>query len=152
MSLIRTASRERRPIIERLMEKIIVVPNGCWIWTGSRNNKGYALIFKEARENGSKRCVLAHRVCYEHNVGPVPEGLELDHKCRETGCVNWRHVEPVTHQENGARRPKRTACDACGGEITQLYPPRPHRGCAPCMRQKRIENWASKKRAAENRA
>ena len=44
--------------------------------------------------------VLAHRVYYERHVGPVPEGLELDHLCRNPGCVNPEHLEPVTHAEN----------------------------------------------------
>lgn len=45
----------------------------------------------------------AHRVVYETVVGPVPEGLELDHLCRNRGCVNPAHLEPVTHQENMRR-------------------------------------------------
>jgi hypothetical protein len=66
---------------------------GCWLWNGKRNHLGYG-IFSERR---------AHRVVYEHFVGPIGEGLELDHKCRVTSCVNPAHLEPVTHKENVRR-------------------------------------------------
>lgn len=47
--------------------------------------------------------VQAYRFAYEHFVGPIPEGLELDHLCRNPGCVNPEHLEPVTHGENTRR-------------------------------------------------
>jgi len=45
----------------------------------------------------------AHRLSYETEIGPIPEGLELDHLCRVRSCVNPLHLEPVTHQENVRR-------------------------------------------------
>lgn len=47
----------------------------------------------------------AHRMAYELFIGPIPEGLVLDHLCRERGCVNPRHLEPVTYLENCKRAP-----------------------------------------------
>lgn len=71
----------------------------CWLWTAS-TNKGYGQI----RLGGSSRkMLLAHRVAYEMLVGPIPEGLQLDHLCRVTLCVNPKHLEPVTLQENVLR-------------------------------------------------
>lgn len=70
-------------------------PNtGCWLWLGTLDNKGYGRIGR-----GS----LAHRVAYELVVGPIPEGLELDHLCRTPACCNPAHLDPVTHAENMRR-------------------------------------------------
>lgn len=69
-------------------------PSGCWIWTGLRNEWGYGTA-------GSRG--LAHRVMYEQANGPIPEGLELDHLCRERACVNPLHLEAVTHTQNVLR-------------------------------------------------
>lgn len=53
---------------------------------------------------------MAHRVAYELWVGPIPEGMELDHRCKVRACINPAHLEPVTHAENmrrlGRRRPE----------------------------------------------
>lgn len=67
----------------------------CWEWRGSRNHKGYGL----ARRRDGKG-IQAHRLAYELTVGPIPEGLEIDHLCVNRGCVNPSHLEPVTHTEN----------------------------------------------------
>jgi hypothetical protein len=66
---------------------------GCWVWTGAVNGgarSGYGY-FRKRR---------AHRVAYEAWVGPIPEGLVLDHLCRVRRCVNPSHLEPVTVREN----------------------------------------------------
>lgn len=69
----------------------------CWLWTGAKNNKGYGQLGLTGRGAGS---VLAHRLAYNLLVGPIPDGLQLDHLCRNRTCVNPAHLEPVTHQEN----------------------------------------------------
>ena len=71
----------------------------CWIWTGAISSVGYGA-FGAERVNGRNRNALAHRFAYEQLVGPIPEGLVLDHLCRVTRCVNPVHLEPVTHREN----------------------------------------------------
>lgn len=65
----------------------------CWQFTGHLNPNGYGVIF-------DVKPMLAHRYAYMKWVGPIPEGLELDHLCRVRHCVNPAHLEPVTHQEN----------------------------------------------------
>jgi hypothetical protein len=72
---------------------------GCWVWQLSLTTGGYGQI----RIPELKRQGPAHRVYYERLVGPIPEGLELDHLCRNRACVNPSHLEPVTHQVNGLR-------------------------------------------------
>ncbi len=80
------------PPIDRIMAKVEVV-DGCWLFQGAKRS-GYGQISVEGKNK------QAHRVSYEVNVGPIPEGLELDHLCRATNCVNPDHLEPVTHAEN----------------------------------------------------
>ena len=78
---------------KRFWVKVQKCDDGCWRWTGGRNNAGYGRFFL----GGQK---YAHRVSFEAARGPVPAGLELDHICRVTECVNPEHLEPVTHAEN----------------------------------------------------
>ncbi len=84
--------------LERFMRFVSPEPNsGCWLWMGAAQPREYGL-FSVGCE-----AMLAHRVCYELFKGPIPEGLELDHKCRVHCCVNPDHMEPVTHQVNCKR-------------------------------------------------
>lgn len=77
-----------------------VEPNGvCWEWAASRKPNGYGQFGMPGRRSPQ----LAHRVAYELLVGPIPEGLCLDHLCRNRGCVNVDHLEPVTQGENTRR-------------------------------------------------
>lgn len=65
---------------------------GCWVWQG-RLNKGY----------GSWSGGLAHRFAYEELVAEIPDGLDLDHLCRNPPCINPWHLEPVTRLVNVQR-------------------------------------------------
>ena len=71
--------------------------SGCLLWTGCTGGQGYGWF----RLSG--RAQPAHRVAYEHFVETIPDGLTLDHLCRNRLCVNWLHVEPVTRGENVMR-------------------------------------------------
>lgn len=84
-------------VYARLAKRISVDPKGCWICSGWNTGDGYAKI----RVNG--RCQVAHKALYEEVVGPVPDGLLLDHKCRVRSCVNPKHLEPVTPRTNTLR-------------------------------------------------
>jgi hypothetical protein len=70
----------------------------CWLWTAGRSDTGYGTF-----SVGQGVKVGAHRWAYEALVGPVPEGLQLDHLCRVRHCVNPAHLEPVTQRENMRR-------------------------------------------------
>jgi hypothetical protein len=72
-------------------------PTGCWLWTASVKANGYAQ-FNDGAHNHN-----AHRLVYSLLVGPIPDGLELDHLCHVRHCVNPGHLEPVTHAENVRR-------------------------------------------------
>lgn len=86
----------------------------CWIWTGKLSN-GYGYI------NRNKQCIPAHRYYWEELMGPIPDGMHLDHLCRRPACVNPNHLEPVTNQVNSQRgaRAKVTPEKAC--EIFKAY-------------------------------
>lgn len=88
-----------RPVMERLMAKVVKDPvTGCWNWMGSTKGAGYGNIGVGKRPN--MKSVRTHRVTYEHFVGPVPSGMELDHRCRNRRCCNPDHLRPMTHREN----------------------------------------------------
>jgi hypothetical protein len=86
---------------DRVLSRCVPGPGGCIIFTGALTSNGYGRI----RDGGRMR--LAHIVVYEAIVGPVPDGLQLDHvaarECTSKACVNPEHLEPVTGRENTRR-------------------------------------------------
>lgn len=90
--------RKARPAVCRVLLRSVVDEGGCWIWQGYSLH-GYGQINRGATEGRG----LTHRVTYEALLGPVPEGLELDHTCRIPACCNPAHLEAVTHAENVRR-------------------------------------------------
>lgn len=88
----------RRPLDERFAEKCGPVDkNGCVPWLGSKYVGGYGQIGVGGKYG---RKIRAHRYAYEQVHGPIPDGLVLDHLCRNPSCVNVAHLEAVTQAEN----------------------------------------------------
>jgi hypothetical protein len=94
-----TYARRFMTLQEKFDDLYVVSPDSCWIWAGTTGDDNYG------RMSVNGKSVPAHRVSYELHVGPIPEGLEIDHLCRVRNCVNWRHLEPVTRLENQHRSP-----------------------------------------------
>jgi len=86
------------PVSERFWTKVVKTES-CWLWTASQGRRGYGYIKGDAGKN-----VLAHRLSYEWAFGPIADGLEVDHLCRVTSCVNPEHLEAVPPPENARRR------------------------------------------------
>ena len=90
---------------ERFMSKIEMIPfHSCHEWIGHKEN-GYGRFGMGYGKRGW-RLYWAHRISYEMFIGPIPEGLTVDHLCRNKGCVNPKHMEIVTRSENISRSHK----------------------------------------------
>jgi HNH endonuclease len=142
---IRNAARGRwgdRTLEERFAAKVrINEATGCWLWQASKDPRGYGQI------NVDGRPTKAQRVAWELFVGPIPEGLHIDHLCRVPSCVNPAHLEPVTAAENTRRQlaaighpnSRKTHCP-------RGHPYNARRGCTPCHTE------ASRRHRARQRA
>ena len=155
--------RSRRGVVtleERFWGKVEKT-NSCWYWLAALTRSGYGTFAYQGRPIG------AHRLAYQLSVGPIPDGLHLDHLCKQTDCVNPAHLEPVTPRENSGRTEfaRRTHCPQgppYDEANTYRSPNRPtNRQCRICMRErakqfdkKRDNGWTRqrKSRAARDRA
>lgn len=139
--------RNMGPPSSRFEDSITRNPDGCWIWVRACDEKGYPL-FRVEVAAGKRRSLGAHRWAYEHFVGAIPAGLEIDHLCGVRACVNPAHMEPVTHQEN-VRRIKRTYKTECihGHPRTEANYDPVRRACRVCERI-RSREFIRRKRAA----
>lgn len=113
-------------------------PNGCWEWNACLI-RGYGQV-----NVGKKKRARAHRVSYLMAIGPIPDGFEIDHLCRNTKCVNPDHLEAVTPRVNTLRSEGITAKNARKTHCPQGHPydlantrirADGYRECRECKRQ-----------------
>lgn len=150
--------RTVRPAIERFQASVSVDPEtGCWPWQAGITSEGYARFFERNAPGGHQH---AHRFAYRHFVGPIPDGMTVDHVCHTNDpsckggttclhrrCVNPEHLELATRGDN-ARRGRhflreRTHCKH-GHEYTDENTSRDHKGARVCLACRR----GRRKRAA----
>jgi hypothetical protein len=140
-------SRPITPLLPRLMARVQEDANGCWVYPGT-NRSGYGQISIGSR--GAHRVFGTHVVTYTHFVAPVPDGLQLDHLCRNRACCNPWHLEPVTCQENLRRgngasglNYRKTHCRH-GHPFNEVntYRDRDGRHCRPCHARRMAESRA----------
>ncbi len=133
------------PVSDRLQNRLAIEDNGCWRWTGLLDHDGYGRFWTRGRWR------ILHRVAYETLRGPIPDGLTIDHLCRNRACFNPEHLEPVTLQENQRRgravSPK-THCihGHVYDEANTTIDGNGARRCKTCARQKR-RIYVAKRRA-----
>lgn len=141
-------ARKKRPAIERFNAKVQPRATGCIEWTGGKTTTGYGVFYTE-----EGRLTMAHRWAYAHSVGPVPDGMSIDHLCRNRACVNPGHLEPVTQRTNLLRGRTVPAANAAKTHCPKSHPlsgpnlyvdPQGGRRCRICRR----ENNRNAKKAA----
>lgn len=156
----KVAEEEARSPRNRFLAKIAAGPNCCWQWTGAKNRNGYGNFLPDGRRTidgqpVQRRYKLAHRYAYEQFVGPIPDGMEIDHLCKNPSCVNPKHLEAVSRYENIMRSDCFTAVHA-----KKTHCPKGHpysgdnlffskdgaRQCRACSRARYHENKAKRAR------
>lgn len=135
-------------LIERFHAKVIETDDGCWCWQGALTYNGYGQFW-----DGTKT-VRAHRWSYQHYVGAIPEGLTIDHLCKNPACVKPTHLEAVTIRENVLRGTGPSAINAAKNrcdnghefnqENTYIRPDGGGRCCRTCWGE-RTKSYGSRR-------
>ena len=121
---------------ERIYSRLIIDPSGCVLWSGNCGDNGYGQI------EIAGQMKLVHRVVWELENGPIPDGLQIDHVweagCRNRHCAALAHLEPVTAAENARRRAATVVKCVRNHDYTPentYVDSRGRRGCKECRRE-----------------
>jgi len=138
------AKKDPRPLLQRLLDNILVDDNGCWIWQLSKNNIGYGMM------RDDKKMRTTHRVSYEeHNSVKIPSGMCVCHSCDNPLCVNPAHLFLGTRQQNTHDMIKKGRHKFWGGVIGGMTGKKqPKTQCPHCS--KHIANNVFRRHHGEN--
>jgi HNH endonuclease len=138
-------TRDLAALLHRFQGNLVPHSEGCWGWRAHTNSAGYGM-FQVAGVGK----VLVHRLAWELVHGPIPQGRELDHLCRNRACPNPVHLELVTARENilrgegtAARHARQTVCQ--NGHPFTYVSPRGQRYCRRCANAKRRVRRAARR-------
>lgn len=140
-----------KELLDYIKSRCIIDENNCHVWQGSINDRGYGNI---KYHNSTKR---VHVLTYELTKGPVPDGLELDHLCKNIECCNIDHLEAVTHAVNvergdlkfvsGKKAKLITHCPKgheYAGDNLYIHP-KGYRYCKACAREQKRKSYLKRK-------
>lgn len=152
---VRSSVQERVAAYTAQPDYIVDEQTGCWVWQRAERGSGYGAKW----HNGA--CGYAHRFFYERYVGPIPEGLHIDHLCRNRRCVNPDHLEAVTNRENILRGTGFSAVNARKTHCVNGHPfdeentyirPDGDRDCRACKRVAHAKQDARRRALKEGKA
>lgn len=145
--------RPPKPAIERFMRQTREADNGCLEWIGNIDRYGYGQFHPGGRKTKNKG---AHRWAHEHFKGPIPDGFQIDHLCRNRKCVNPDHLEAVTPRENVLRSLNPPSMNAKKTHCINGHPFREEntarrgnrRICITCRRKRDLAYYYARKAAS----
>ena len=147
---------EPKANILRHMWPKIKIPDGCWEWSGSLTMEGYATNVSVNGTSGPDReRHLPHRLIFQWFKWDIPDGMTIDHLCKNRKCMNPDHMEAVTAGENVRRGLKRAYCKRGHPQTPEnryVYKAngRTRERCRPCI-PIQAGAWQAKVRASESR-
>lgn len=125
-------------VIDRILRRCIVTDDDCWEWQGTRVKGGYGRTTFGSRTDGTRRLKLVHRATYEAAVGPIEDGMTIEHVCVNPPCCNPAHLIAMTMRDNTLRNTgptainaRKTECPKCAGPFTVRA--NGTRYCRPCL-------------------
>lgn len=139
MSSLFTSKLSRDALLAKFNAKRDVQAGGCWLWTGMIDHGGYGMLSPAHNEHHK-----SHRLAYELFIGPIPNGLTIDHLCRVRACCNPRHLEAVTNATN-LRRAAAARLHCKAGHVLVVKSEK-QRYCRICHRERERRAYQSGQR------